>query len=208
MKAKTFLFVSFLSMTAMFNSCGTSKNTSNENSALVGTMEGTQIQNDICETLAEEKPGIRAFGNGQHFRLATAQNIAAAQARAKLAAAMGQRILSVLKTGDVKDEQYAGSDDEGMKVNDGIAVDESKLLAIANEIVSGAVIIKTSKYIKPNKQYNVYVCVEYSDSPKTIAEKTVSKVKQLIPDSKKEELNDRMDKLMDEIEYDLSRNLK
>lgn len=169
---------------------------------------GQEVKQDICEIMAEEKPGRRACGNGQHFKLANAKNIAALQARAELAASMNTVILNTLRDGAVQDEQYVGDESTARMVYDGLGVSEQDVKAAINAVVQNTVIIKTSTYLKPNKQYNVFVCVEYSDEPAQIAEKVSSKIQQMIPDDKMEELKDRLDQLSTNIQNDINKLAK
>lgn len=181
------------------------QSTNQKNQSLIDNEMGIELKKDICEIMAEEQPGRRASGNGQHFKLSSARNIAALQARAALAASMRTAILSSLRDGSAQDQQYASNDSIGQKLTDGLGLQEDDIKAVVNEIVENAVIIKTSTYIKPNKQYNVYVCVEYSDEPAQIAKKVSSKIEQLIPDNKKKELKDRLDQLSTDIENDMNK---
>lgn len=196
---KVFVILSLVAL--FFVSCkssqelgGNQSNQSQQNS-LVNEELGMEIKQDICEILQEEKPGVRACGNAQHFRLSTAKNMAALQARAELASNLEQIILGVLSSGTAQDQQYAGDSQQGANIVDGLGVSEEDLKALTMGIVKNTMIIKTSSYLKPNRQYNVFVCVEYSSDPKQIAEDTVMKVKQLIPDEKKNELKARLDNL-------------
>ncbi|GEM_PF-1128795 len=206
--------VLLVSVAFCFVSCKSAQRVSNNQTyqpqpqpqnSVVNEERGQQLEQDICEILQEEKPGLRAVGNAQHFKLSTAKNMAALQARAELAAALETMIINAMRDGTTQDQQYAGDNQQGKSVTDGLGVSEQDLKALANGIVKNTVIIKTSTYLKSNRQYNVYVCVEYSDGPKQIAKETVSKIKQMIPEDKKAELNSRLDRLNQNIEDSLSR---
>lgn len=184
------------------------QSTNQKNQSLIDNEMGVELKQDICEIMAEEQPGRRASGNGQHFRLANAKNIAALQARAELAASMNTLIINSLRDGAAQDEQYAANDSIAQKVYDGLGVSEQDIKALINGVVQNTVIIKTSKYIKPNKQYNVYVCIEYSDEPAKIAAKISSQIEQLIPDNKKKELKERLDQLPTNIQNGINKTTK
>lgn len=161
---KVFVILSLVAL--FFVSCkssqelgGNQSNQSQQNS-LVNEELGMEIKQDICEILQEEKPGVRACGNAQHFRLSTAKNMAALQARAELASNLEQIILGVLSSGTAQDQQYAGDSQQGANIVDGLGVSEEDLKALTMGIVKNTMIIKTSSYLKPNRQYNVFVCVE------------------------------------------------
>ena len=206
---KLFVILSFMAL--LFVSCKSSQEISGNQSgqsqqnSLVNEEFGTALKQDICEILQEEKPGLRACGNAQHFKLSTAKNMAALQARAELASNLEQIILSVLNDGSAQDQQYAGNSQQGASIIDGLGVSEEDLKALTMGIVKNTMIIKTSSYMKPNRQYNVFVCVEYSSDPKQIAENTVMKVKQLIPDGKKNELKTRLGNLGETVINNLTR---
>lgn len=209
---KNFLIAGIMITTLIFNSCKSAQSPVNssisqtsQKQLFVENERGTQVTQDICEIMQEEKPGIRAVGNAQHFKLSTAKNMATLQARAELAAALETVILNDMRDGTVQDQQYSSDDSQGTNVYDGIGLSEQDIKAISKGIVKNSVIIKTSTYLKSNKQYNVYVCVEYSNEPKQIAEEVTNKIRQMIPDNKKEELKNRLDNLSKNIEDSLSR---
>lgn len=209
---KNFLSVAILVIALSFSSCKSTqlpndyqaylayKQQNSSQQSLVQDERGTHLNQDICEILQEEKPGLRAVGHAEHFKLSTAKNIAALQARAELAASLETVILNSMRDGSAQDEQYSADDLQGSNAYDGLALTEQDIKAVVNGIVRNSIIIKTSTYIKANKQYNVYVCVEYSNGPKEIAKEVTQKVQQMIPDDKKEELVNRLDNLTDGIE--------
>ncbi|WP_273390359.1 hypothetical protein [Barnesiella viscericola] len=200
---KVFAILSLVALLVV--SCKSSQGVSEKQSSLVDEEMGEQLKVDICQTLQEEKPGSRAFGNAQHFKLSTAKNMAALQARAELASNLEQMILSALNDGSAQDQQYAGDSQQGANIYDGLGVSEESIEALTMGIVKNTMIIKTSSYLKPNRQYNVYVCIEYANDPKQVAEETAAKVEQLIPDEKKAELKSRLENMKENLLNRLSR---
>ena len=198
---KVFAILSLVALLVV--SCKSSQGVSEKQSSLVDEEMGEQLKVDICQTLQEEKPGSRAFGNAQHFKLSTAKNMAALQARAELASNLEQMILSALNDGSAQDQQYAGDSQQGANIYDGLGVSEESIEALTMGIVKNTMIIKTSSYLKPNRQYNVYVCIEYANDPKQVAEETAAKVEQLIPDEKKAEF--RLENMKENLLNRLSR---
>ena len=200
---KVFAILSLVALLVV--SCKSPQGVSEKQSSLVDEEMGEQLKVDICQTLQEEKPGSRAFGNAQHFKLSTAKNMAALQARAELASNLEQMILSALNDGSAQDQQYAGDSQQGANIYDGLGVSEESIEALTMGIVKNTMIIKTSSYLKPNRQYNVYVCIEYANDPKQVAEETAAKVEQLIPDEKKAELKSRLENMKENLLNRLSR---
>ena len=200
---KVFAILSLVALLVV--SCKSSQGVSEKQSSLVDEEMGEQLKVDICQTLQEEKPGSRAFGNAQHFKLSTAKNMAALQARAELASNLEQMILSALNDGSAQDQQYAGDSQQGANIYDGLGVSEESIEALTMGIVKNTMIIKTSSYLQPNRHYNVYVCIEYANDPRQVAEETAAKVEQLIPDEKKAELKSRLENMKENLLNRLSR---
>ena len=105
----------------MLSACGSSKNAVVSQQAV--NPYGTSIARDECEILAEEKPEVRQFGVGSHFKRATADNIAALQARAKFARAIESAVLTATEEYGVSMEKFAGDDVVGNTAIDQAAID-------------------------------------------------------------------------------------
>lgn len=158
-------------------SCGATKQavTSTQQSAI-----GTALPEEPCITLSEEAPAIRKYGNGQHFKEATAKNIAEAQARSSFARSIAAAIVAATEEIGASMSKYAGDDAQGMSVSDQSDETNDYVMSIANEIVNNTHPIKTSRYILPNRQFNIYVCLEYMGDQNQMVEDIEKKVKDKI----------------------------
>jgi hypothetical protein len=155
--------------------------------------------------MQEEKPTLRAVGIGQHFKESTARNIAEAQARAQFARSLATKVKTSTSEEAVGYEVYSGDvatgnsvSDQGSKVNDFVD-------AVANEVVAGTVPIKISKYILPNKQYKVYVCLEYQKGVSELAAEVAKRVEQKIPDEQKLKMNFEFEQYRKRVEAELEK---
>jgi hypothetical protein len=163
------------------------------------------MEKDACQTMAEEKPDIRAYGSGQHFKEMTARNIAETQARGQFARAIATAITastddkgnasvaydSDTQAADIREAQNAGSDDW---VN-GIAQEE---------IRNTAVIHSTKKYNPTTKQYLIAVCLEYREGVSALATSIARKVEKLSQD-RKLEMNFEFEQYRNRIQAELEK---
>lgn len=158
-------------------SCGTPKQvaTSAQKSAI-----GTALSDEPCIALSEEAPAIRKYGNGQHFKEATAKNIAEAQARSSFARSIAAAIVAATEEIGTSMSKYAGDDTQGISVSDQTDETNDYVMSIANEVVKNTHPIKTSRYILPNRQFNIYVCLEYMGDENQMAEDIEKTVKDRI----------------------------
>ncbi|MDR1416106.1 MAG: hypothetical protein LBJ57_01645 [Prevotellaceae bacterium] len=183
----------------MVTSCGGSK------ASLQSATSQQAVEQDVCEKMQEEKPTLRAVGIGQHFKESTARNIAEAQARAQFARSLATKVKTSTSEEAVGYEVYSGDvatgnsvSDQGSKVNDFVD-------AVANEVVAGTVPIKISKYILPNKQYKVYVCLEYQKGVSELAAEVAKRVEQKIPDEQKLKMNFEFEQYRKRVEAELEK---
>ncbi len=78
-------------------------------------------------------------------------------------------------------------------------------LQIAKEIVSNSVIINTDTYMQPNRQYHVYVCVEYQGDASTMKKKIIDKIEQKIPDEDRIKMKYELQKFEQKIDEELAK---
>lgn len=178
MKKIAFYLGTSILCVCLLSACGSTKKTVASQQAV--NPYGTVVTQDECEILAEEKPEVRQFGVGSHFKRATADNIAALQARAKFARAIESAVLAATEEYGVSMEKYAGDEAVGNTAIDQAATSRDIAMAIAQSVVKNTSVIKTSVYYKENKQFNVFVCVEYLDGIDKMAETVASKVEDAI----------------------------
>jgi hypothetical protein len=181
-------------------SCGGSK------ASLQSTTGQQAVEQDICEKLQEEKPTLRAVGIGQHFKESTARNIAEAQARAQFARSLASKIKASTSEDAGSYEVYSGDAAAGNSVSDQGAKSNDFVDAATEEVVVGAVPIKISKYILPNKQYKVYVCLEYQKGVSALAAEVARGVEQKIPDEQKLKMNFEFEQYRKRVEAALEKS--
>lgn len=184
---KKLFFAMAMAFTVVLASCGSQKQASAPTApkSAVSSAIGQALPDEPCIALAEESPAIRKYGNGQHFKEATARNIAEAQARASFARSIAAAIQTATEEVGVSLEKYAGDNESGRSVADQSGESNDYIMSIAKEVVKNTHPIKTSRYLKPNNQYNVYVCLEYMGSENQMAEQVESAVKDKIaPDDR------------------------
>ena len=99
----------------LFVACGSSKKTVASKTV---NPYGKVVEAEPCIELYEQSPCNRAYGNGQHFKEATARNIAELQARAMFARKIESAILSATEDMGISMEKYAADDQSGQSVAD------------------------------------------------------------------------------------------
>ncbi|MDR0414156.1 MAG: hypothetical protein LBH84_01900 [Prevotellaceae bacterium] len=180
--------------------CGGSK------ASLQSTTGQQAVEQDICEKMQEEKPVLRAVGIGQHFKESTARNIAEAQARAQFARALATAVTTATSEEAFDFSLYSGDSGTGNSVNDQGSKSNDLVESVAKEVVAGTVPIKISKYILPNKQYKVYVCLEYQKGVSALAAEVSRKVEQKIPDEQKLKMNFEFEQYRKRVQAELEKN--
>ncbi len=115
-----------------------------------------------CQILAEEKPALRAWGDGVHSQMSTARRGAEANARANYRNA----IETLIKTGYQNNAdqlgKYVAAGQEGKGVTDETSGNSAFFTALAKGEIRNMICIKTSVYKMPDGRYHCYACVEYN----------------------------------------------
>lgn len=191
---KKTVFLLLLVLTIGLTSCVSQKPTASTapKSAVASTL-GQALPDEPCIILSEEAPAIRKYGNGVHYKEATARNIAEAQARASFARSIAAAIVTATEEIGVSLSKYAGDDTTGKSVSDESSEANDMVSSIASEIVNNTHPIKTTRYLKPNNQYNVYVCLEYMGSENQMAKDIETAVKDKISPDDRTKLEERHD---------------
>jgi hypothetical protein len=201
MKTKHF-FIAVMALTAavMTTACGSKKQS-------LQSVTGQQaMEVDICQKMQEEKPAIRAYGVGEHFKEMTARNIAEAQARGQFARMLAAKMKTATTEHGGKAEEYSGDETSGNSVSDQMAKDNDFVQSIASEVVANMVTIKTSPYRLPNKQYKIYVCLEYQAGVSKMATDIAKRVEQSISDENKLKMNFEFERYRKQIEEELEKS--
>ncbi len=203
-------FASMLAICAI-SACGSSKQATTPSGSDKGTKQhawGTEIELNECQLLAEESPATRAWGDATNHRLSFARSYAEGQARAALARAVAAIITTATNESDLGWEKYAGTLTEGASVVDEGSKSDGKVLQIAQEVIESAVVIKTNQYMQPNRQYHVFVCVEYQGDATKMADKIIDEVKQLVPDEDRIKMEYQFQQFEEKIEKELAKRAR
>lgn len=159
---KKTIVMAALALATSLTSCGSQKpSVSSAPQSIVDEVIGQAAPIEPCIVLSEEAPAIRKYGNGLHFKESNARNTAEMQARGSFARSIAAAIVSATEEIGVSLEKYVGDDTTGHSVSEQSAESSDFIRNIADEIVNNTHPIKTSRYIKPNRQFNYYVCIEY-----------------------------------------------
>lgn len=186
------LFMMVVTSAVLLSSCGSSKPTPVASSNVRSSI-GEALPDEPCIILAEEAPTIRKYGNAQHFKEMTARNLAENQARAAFARSIATAVKTATEEINVSLEKYAGDNNEGRSVGDQSGESNDFTMSIASEIVKNTHVIKTSRYLKSNNQYNIYVCLEYMGSENQMAEQIENSLKDKISPDDRAKLEKRHD---------------
>ena len=93
-----------------------------------------------------------------------------------------------------------------MVAEDQSSTTKDMVTSIAAEIVKGTAVIKTSTYMLPNRQYNVYVCLEYTGGKDALTEQTIKKVTDAVPENDAQKIRQRHDEFKQSILNYLEKN--
>lgn len=185
------IFVMAVMATAMMSvACTATKQASS--SALRSSI-GEALPEEPCIVLAEQAPAIRKYGNGQHFKESTARNNAENQARASFARSIATAVKTATEEIGVSLDKYAGDNEAGRSVSDQSGEANDFVMSIASEIVKNTHTIKTSRYLKSNNQYNIYVCLEYMGAENQMVEQIEESLKDKITPDDRAKIEKRHD---------------
>ncbi|MDR1342698.1 MAG: hypothetical protein LBK18_05520 [Prevotellaceae bacterium] len=182
----------------MITACGGTKQIA------VSDVTGEQeVKANICRTMQEEKPEIRAYGEGTHFKSMTARNVAEAQARAQFARAIKAAVETATREEGLGMEQYSGNMEQGSSGTDQGAGINDVVTSAANQVIANTVVIKTYEAVLPNKQYKVAVCIEYRAGVSALATAVAKKIEQQISDEDKLKMKFEFNKFRESVEKQL-----
>lgn len=164
---KKIFVMATMAVAMLLTSCGAQKQAS---SSSLRSSIGEALPEEPCIVLSEQAPAIRKYGNGQHFKESTARSLAENQARASFARSIAAAVKTATEEIGISLDKYAGDDKEGHSVSDQSGEGNDFVMSIAKEVVRNTHPIKTSRYLKSNNQYNIYVCLEYMGTENQMAE--------------------------------------
>lgn len=187
----------------VFAACGTSKQTVQQQSSIPSKMK---IALDECQILVEQKPEVRAWGEGINYSLSSASNAAELQARSKFARAIASKIKAAEENSGLSYRQASTDSKQGQNVRDEAGNYNEYQLSIAEETVKNTVIIKTSQYMLQDGSYQVFVCLEYKDGVSKMAEEITEKVKQQVSDDDRLKMQYEFQKFRERVEEELKKS--
>lgn len=200
---KKFLFsFAVVAMMQGFYSCGSNKPVAAENPY------GQHMTLTECEAYALQLPGKRVSGKGVSFDESTARQLAELDARARFSDALETAIISAAKKANVEITQYAGGDNDGMSNTDGGKKGNTLASSVSGNIIRNTDVVKVDKFFGNNRQYTVFVCLEYQGNPSDIAKEATSQIKQRVSDVDREKIQRELDDFQKEVENKLIGNLK
>jgi hypothetical protein len=184
-------------------SCGASKNTVTEKQA--PKVDGTLLESNACMDLVDQNPAVRQWGNGKSFNQSTAVAMAEADARSKFASALEAKIKAATEQNTIDWTKYSGSDTEGASVTDNGTKLNNLIHSVANQTITNTKTIKTLRYMLPNRQYNVYVTLEYDGKVGDMAKKIAETVQQRVSDEDRMKMQFEFNKFKESIEKELEK---
>ncbi|MDR2291963.1 MAG: hypothetical protein LBE11_00635 [Prevotellaceae bacterium] len=152
---------------------------------------GVLMSSEQCQELAREKvKSWREWGNGVSPKESNAHNIAALDARSRLARQLQVQINTFIR---IYNEQYeaTGVQDASGKFNEIAEGYAEQLLSGTNEICSNA-------YVKPDGSFNVYVCIEMSEDSLSRVYKKLTDDQKMSIDYGYERFKQEMEKAMED----------
>ena len=164
-----------------------------------------KIALDECQELAQQKPAIRAWGEGINYGLSEATEYAELNARAKFARAIATAVKTAQSTDNATYRRTSTDGKNGSTVRDEGAKQNSMSIAVAEETVRNAVIIKTSQYQQMDGSYQVFVCLEYQAGVAQLAKDLAKKVEQQVSDEERMKMNFEFEKFRQRVEEELKK---
>lgn len=199
---KNFHVFIVMAVSLLFVACGSSKKATSSSEV---NPYGKAIASDPCIEVYEQSPFKRAYGSGQHFKEAMARNIAEMQARGMFARKIEAAILSATEEVGVSLEKYAADEQSGQSVRDQSSEANDLATSIAQQVMRNTHTIKTSRYMLPNKQFNIFVCLEYMGGESEMVQQIEQGVKDKISKEDREKIEKRHDLFRQRVMGNLNR---
>lgn len=186
-----------IAATLVIVSCGNTKKVSNT------SPYGQKMEEEKCITVYKQKPAVRAYGNGSHFKESTAQALAEAQARAMMSRKLETAILAASEEIGVSLEQYAAGREDSQWVTDQSFESNNLVESISQQVVKNTSVIETSRYYADNGQFTIFVCIEYGGKESDLVNSAEKAIKEKIKAEDRVKIEARHDKFRERIMYEL-----
>lgn len=196
-----FLMVSIVA--AILTGCSGSKQVA-QNSQWGAPPELHQ-ETDVCIQLAEQKPGVRSYGDGVSTSVSRAASYAENQARARFARALSTSIKAATEDNGQTYEKDAFNGTSGSQRADEDQKRNDYAQSIANGIIKNMAIVKTSQYMRADGAYHIYVCLEYTGSMGELANEISRQLKQQISDDERLKMDYDFEKFRKRVEEELAK---
>jgi len=185
--------------------CGSSKPVANQQQPTASKPQNKVVTLNPCEQMQEEKPTLRAVGQGTNFKEQTAKNIAEMQARSQFTRAIASKITTATSEEAIGYDIFSSDGSSGSTATDQGAKQNDFAQSIAEGFVKNTVVIKTYKEIRPDNQYDIWVCLEYQGDVAKMANEITTKVQQRIPDEDRMKMNFEFEQFRKRVEAELGK---
>ena len=88
-------------------------------------------------------------------------------------------------------EKYAADDQSGRSVTDQSGEGNDLAMSIAQQVIRNTHTIKTTRYLKSNNQFTVFVCMEYAGDENTLVDHIEQNVKDRISQDDRAKIEQR-----------------
>lgn len=182
------------------SSCGTTKVKVPTGKDSATGIQTEAIEGSLCYELQEQKPTLRSVGSGLNHKEASAKQRANANAMAEYANKIGAAVEAACEIIGINLDKYAGDDVSGMSISDQSEEGGTLVNTVAKQTVKNTTIIKTERYYKTNKQYLVYVCIEFSGDLSELLKEVEDNLKEKITEADRQKLEARHDEFRKRME--------
>ncbi|MCH5301888.1 MAG: hypothetical protein J1E77_03520 [Prevotella sp.] len=193
----------------VFASCGSSKKLPQASKAEMENPYGTKLELTESERYAMEAPEKRASGKGVSASESVARQLAEDNARTALSKAIDVAVQNATRTMVVRINQYAGGDTDGMNATDEGQQNDLNNMTFSSNIIANTKVVKLEKFYGKNRQYTIFVCLEYDgsieDITRKLAEKAMPTLQQRVPDSAREKMQSYFKDFQQVIENELKK---
>lgn len=167
-----------------------------------------EVTKSKSQKLAEEKPGLRAWGTATNFKQSFARNYADAQARAQFRRNLSTIISDAWReTNDGAIVFHSNGQETAIGTDQG-ALNDGFTTSIADGLVNGMVVINTDTFQQKDGQYICYVCIEYNGDISKMAAAMTKEAEHRIGQQVSDEDRAKMEVRHDEFQKKVEEKLK
>lgn len=195
---KTLIYIFMMTVTAvMVSSCGGARTAQNTSNTHQSNIYGAEISLTECEQYALADPGRRAAGKGVSYNESTARDLAELEARSTLSKAIDAAVEAAAKSASLSYEKYSGNNDSGQSVADEGTKSNRSASSYSANIIKNTNIVKINKFLGKNRQYTIFVCLEYNGSITDMAKKVVQDIRQNVSDADRQKIDSNLKEFED-----------